>query len=71
MAEDEVKASLEDIPDFVDILNGAKRENYIQEIMETLTSRTQVSRIEAPISLNLIEYMTLRKGAIAWRQCSA
>lgn len=40
--------------------------------METLTSRTQVTRgADVEVSLNLYEYIFLRKVAIAWKQCSA
>lgn len=38
--EDEVKKALEDIPEFLDMISASKRGNYMQEIMETLTSRT-------------------------------
>lgn len=36
-----------------------------------MTSRTQVTRVDGEISLNLNEYIFLRKVAIAWNQCSA
>lgn len=72
LIEKEVETALEDITDFKkDVLDFTGREKYLYEIMETLTSRTQVTRGEAEISLNLYEYMFLRKVAIAWMQCSA
>lgn len=67
LSEDEVKKSLEDIDDFESVLNASKRDNYVKEIMETLTSRTQISRVEGELSLNLLEWVFLRKAAIAWK----
>lgn len=66
LAIDEVKKAIEDIPTFIDSLDATKRDNYVEEIMETLTSRTQKSRQEGELSLNLLEYIFLRKGLIAW-----
>lgn len=43
--EDEVKKSLEDIPGFLtDVIESSKRSDYLKEIMETLTARTDVTR---------------------------
>lgn len=53
------------------MISASKRGNYLQEIMETLTSRTQITRQEGALSLNLNEYVFLRRAAIAWKQCSA
>lgn len=66
LAETEVKKSLEDIQGFELVLAASKRDNYVKEIMETLTSRTQLSRGEGLLSLNLLEWVFLRKAAIAW-----
>lgn len=55
----------------MNVLESSKRPDYVKEIMETLTSRTQVSRVAGELSLNLIEYVHLRKAAIGWKQCSA
>jgi len=38
--EEEVKKSLEDIPDVYNSIMNGPREHYLTEIMETLTSRT-------------------------------
>jgi hypothetical protein len=38
--EAEIKKSLEDIPDFMDIISSSNRADYLKEIMETLTART-------------------------------
>lgn len=51
-------------------MNGP-REQYLSEIMETLTSRTQASRLDGRLSLNLNEYIFLRRAAIAWSQCGS
>jgi hypothetical protein len=69
--EAEVKKSIEDIPGFLDLLLKSKRNNYISEIMEILSSRTQISRQDGRLSLNLYEYCFLRKAAIAWKSCTA
>jgi hypothetical protein len=51
-------------------MNGP-REHYLTEIMETLTSRTQATRLDGRLSLNLNEYIFLRRAAIAWAQCGS
>lgn len=52
------------------MLDSSKREKYLYEIIETLTARTAATRGDADVSLNLLEYIFLRKAAIAWKQCS-
>ena len=52
-------------------LVNASRENYLSEIMETLTSRTQSTRLWGKLSLNLNEYIFLRRAAVAFEQCGS
>ena len=51
-------------------MNGP-REHYLTEILETLSSRTQATRLDGRLSLNLNEYIFLRRAAIAWQQCGS
>jgi len=69
--EEEVKKSLEDIKDVWETIMNGPREHYLTEIMETLTSRTQATRLDGRLSLNLNEYIFLRRAAIAWQQCGS
>ena len=75
--EEEVKKSLEDIKvltlrqDVWETIMNGPREHYLTEIMETLSSRTQATRLDGRLSLNLNEYIFLRRAAIAWQQCGS
>ena len=75
--EEEVKKSLEDIKvltlrqDVWETIMNGPREHYLTEILETLSSRTQATRLDGRLSLNLNEYIFLRRAAIAWQQCGS
>lgn len=64
LTEEEVKKSLENIPNTLKSITENTRPTYLAEIIETIQSRVS----DKP-GLNLNEFIFLRRAAVAWSQC--
>lgn len=68
--EKEFKEAIKDIDEQGgNFLTKGHRENYIQEIMETLSKRTKNTRTNQKLSINLNEYIYMRRAGVAWLKC--
>lgn len=68
--QDEVQETYADLQGFESAIKESKDSQYLTKILETLTSRTTTTMGVGILSLNLNEYIFLRRSGIAWQMCA-
>jgi hypothetical protein len=66
MDKAELTKTIEDLPTVKLLLEQEEDKEYLDKIMESLTSRITLTMGGASLSLNINEFVFFRRAAVAW-----